>query len=84
MPDDRLERARRTLPAGYRFGDASGIVGPDWITLHTAYQRAFPLPYASIGVRLPQVWRPAPADQPIRLSDAISTQHWNTIEGETP
>jgi len=23
-------------------------------------------------------------DQPIRLSDAISTQHWNTIEAEHP
>lgn len=75
MPEARLQRTRPSLTPGYQFGDA----GRPRIAMR----------YPTVWTINPNCWRPMHANaadqlkpREIRLSDRISTEHWNTIEGQ--
>lgn len=74
MPDDRLERTRHpqpTIPACVRLGHTYRVL------LHLGVYECI-----RCGQQTDDPRRATPPDQPIRLSDTLTTEHWNTIEGE--
>lgn len=70
MPDARLARARRSLPAGYQFGDARPRIG-----IRLLQQWDADTQYAETARRRRRASDNA-AEQLARQS------HWNVIEGE--
>lgn len=91
MPDDRLARARRSLPAGYQFGDARPGIAIRFVRDWDIQRSSFPWrplhenAAAQLTPRHYHVWRDDIARNALVCDCGVlraAAEIWNVIEGE--